>query len=73
MLGEHEGHQHFTIGQRRGVGVALGYPIYVVNKNADTNTITVGEKKDLAATGCVATEANWLLPMPPYEGPIQYL
>ncbi len=61
-LGEHEGHQHYTIGQRRGVGVALGYPIYVVDKNPETNTITVGEKEDLAAMGCVATEANWLLP-----------
>ena len=60
ILGEHEGHQLFTIGQRRGIGVALGHPIYVVNKDAATNTVTVGEKKDLQATGCFATEANWL-------------
>ncbi|MCZ6836528.1 MAG: tRNA 2-thiouridine(34) synthase MnmA [Planctomycetota bacterium] len=67
VLGEHEGHQHFTIGQRRGVGVALGYPIYVVHKDAKTNTITVGEKDDLKATSCIATEANWLVdePSPP--------
>jgi len=66
-LGEHEGHQHYTIGQRRGIGVALGHPIYVVNKDAATNTVTVGEKKDLQASGCVATETNWLLDEPTHH------
>lgn len=59
-LGTHDGHQHFTIGQRRGVGVALGYPIYVVEKNAAANTVTVGTREDLLAGGCVAGETNWL-------------
>jgi len=59
-IGTHEGHQHFTIGQRRGVGVALGYPIYVVEKNATDNTVTVGSRDDLLAGGCVAAETNWL-------------
>ncbi|MBT8485639.1 MAG: tRNA 2-thiouridine(34) synthase MnmA, partial [Phycisphaerae bacterium] len=63
-LGTHPGHQHFTIGQRRGVGVALGYPIYVVNKDPDSNTITVGGKDDLLATACTAAEANWLVEPP---------
>jgi len=61
VLGEHEGHQHFTIGQRRGMGVALGYPIYVVEKDAGTNTIVVGSREDLLAAGCTASEANWLV------------
>jgi tRNA-specific 2-thiouridylase len=60
-LGEHEGHQHFTIGQRRGIRVALGHPIYVLNKDARTNTITVGEKADLQAHGCRADQANWFI------------
>lgn len=60
-LGEHEGHQHFTIGQRRGVGVALGYPLYVVEKNAASNTVTVGPREELEFTGCTAGEANWLV------------
>ena len=59
-LGTHDGHQHFTIGQRRGVGVALGYPIYVVEKNAAANTVTVGPREDLLAGGCIAGETNWL-------------
>jgi len=61
VVGEHEGHQHFTIGQRRGVGVALGYPIYVVHKDPESNTVTVGEKSDLQSSGCIAGEANWLV------------
>jgi tRNA-specific 2-thiouridylase len=58
-VGEHPGHQHFTVGQRRGIGVALGHPIYVVSKDPESNTITVGEKDELLATGCAAGEANW--------------
>ena len=61
VLGEHAGHQHFTVGQRRGVGVALGYPIYVVDKDAQSNTITVGSKDQLFADGCLAGDANWFV------------
>ena len=64
VIGEHEGHQHFTVGQRRGVGVALGYPIYVVNKDAASNTVTVGKREELAASGCVADQVNWFGDMP---------
>ncbi len=59
-VGQHEGHHRFTIGQRRGVGVALGYPIYVVDKDPTTNTITIGGDEDLLTTACTASEANWL-------------
>ncbi len=59
IIGHHPGHQHFTIGQRRGIGVALGHPLYVVEKNADTNRITVGTKRSLQSIGCLAAEANW--------------
>jgi len=64
-IGEHAGHQHFTIGQRRGVGVALGYPIYVVDRDAQRNTITVGPREMLLAAGCTARETNWLVEAPP--------
>ena len=64
VLGQHEGHQHFTLGQRRGLGVAAGTPIYVVEKNPDTNTITVGAKDHLLSTGCTATQVNWHIDPP---------
>ena len=61
VLGTHEGHQHFTVGQRRGVGVAMGYPIYVVDKDARTNTVTVGTRDELRAEVCRARETNWFI------------
>jgi tRNA-specific 2-thiouridylase len=63
-VGTHAGHHRFTIGQRRGVGVALGYPIYVTHKDPASNTITVGTEADLMSGACVAGEANWLSPAP---------
>jgi len=63
-IGEHPGHQHFTIGQRRRIGVALGRPIYVVDKDPVSNTITVGDREDLLARGCLASQANWLVDPP---------
>lgn len=71
QVGEHTGHQHFTLGQRRGIGVALGYPIYVVDKDPATNTITVGSKDELQATGLTATQTNWLVNPPTTWTPCQ--
>ncbi len=64
-LGRHEGHQHFTIGQRKGVGLAFGYPIYVTHIDAAANTVTVGPKEDLMHRALVAREVNWLTATPP--------
>ena len=60
VVGKHEGHQHFTIGQRRGIGVALGYPIYVTHRDPLGNTITVGQKPDLLSQALEADQVNWL-------------
>ena len=60
VVGRHEGHQHFTIGQRKGVGVAFGRPIYVVGIDADSNRVTLGEKEMLRRGGLIAGEINWL-------------
>ncbi len=64
-IGRHPGHQHFTIGQRRGIGIAASVPLYVLNRDAKANTITVGPRERLSASGCVATEVNWLSPEHP--------
>ena len=50
VLGEHAGHHHFTIGQRRGLGVANGEPLYVLRRDARTNRVTVGRRDELATT-----------------------
>jgi len=63
-IGQHEGHQHFTIGQRKGVGVALGHPVYVVSKDVTANTITVGDREDLQVGGVTARDTNWLFDLP---------
>ena len=63
-IGEHPGHQHFTVGQRRRIGVALGHPIYVVSKDPVANTITVGDREELMACGCLASQVNWLVDPP---------
>ena len=50
VVGEHPGHHHFTVGQRRGLGVATGSPVYVVGTDAARNRVTVGDREDLART-----------------------
>ena len=64
ILGEHGGHQRFTIGQRKGVGVAVGEPLYVIDKDAGANTVTLGPREALAVKGLIAADANWLVDAP---------
>ena len=59
-LGTHEGHQHFTIGQRHGLRVALGYPIYVVNIDAEKNRVVVGDRDALLRPELMARNVNWI-------------
>lgn len=58
IVGEHEGYPFYTIGQRRGLDLALGKRVYVTDINPDTNVITIGEKKDLVSTTCRAKNVN---------------
>jgi tRNA-specific 2-thiouridylase len=48
VLGHHRGHHHFTVGQRRGIGVGAPEPLYVLATDATTNRITVGSHEELA-------------------------
>ena len=50
VVGEHAGHHHFTVGQRRGLGVATGEPVFVVGTDPELNRVTVGGRDDLART-----------------------
>ncbi len=58
IVGEHEGYPFYTVGQRRGLDLAMGKPVYVTDIDAETNTIKIGEKKDLISTTCRAKELN---------------
>ena len=60
VVGEHPGHQRFTIGQRKGVGVALGYPIYVTAIDSENNRVHLGPAEELLSQYLVAGEVNWL-------------
>ena len=60
VIGQHEGHQHFTIGQRRGTGVALGYPIYVVDIDPQQNRVTVGDRAATLRSSLIANGINLL-------------
>ncbi len=60
VVGHHEGHQHFTVGQRRGVGVAFGYPIYVQQIDAAGNRVMLGTKEELLSPALIADQSNWL-------------
>ena len=64
VLGEHNGVHRFTIGQRRGLGVAMGKPYYVVKIDAETNTITLGPKEEVMHRHLQATGVNWLIREP---------
>ncbi len=61
VLGTHDGVASFTIGQRRGLGIAAGHPLYVTRLNVLDNTAVVGPRDDLRSGGLVAEQINWLL------------
>ena len=68
FLGHHQGYWRFTIGQRRGLGVAFPEPLYVVRLDPRTNTVWAGTEQDLYADHLVARALNWVGPPP--KGPL---
>lgn len=60
VIGEHNGIIHYTVGQRKGLGVALGKPAYVINKNKDTNTVILGSEEDLYTDRLEAGDLNMI-------------
>ena len=61
-IGTHSGHQQFTIGQRKGLGIARGHRLYVLDINAGENRVMLGEKAELERTTLVARQVNLLDP-----------
>ena len=59
-IGEHNGAHFYTIGQRKGLGLALGAPVYVCGKDMEKNTVTVGPESELFKTTLIAGDFNWI-------------
>jgi len=59
-VGTHNGLANYTIGQRKGLGVASLVPLYVLGKNSGTNTLIVGTQDELGSRELTAREVNWL-------------
>jgi len=59
-LGEHNGLANYTIGQRKGLGVASPVPLYVLGKNAASNTLVVGTQEELGSRELSARDVNWM-------------
>ena len=60
VLGRHEGILHYTVGQRRGIGVAAGDPLYVVHLDADRARVIVGPREALETRKVYLRDINWL-------------
>ncbi|MBI3637131.1 MAG: tRNA 2-thiouridine(34) synthase MnmA [Candidatus Rokubacteria bacterium] len=67
VLGRHTGVANFTVGQKRGLGVATGRPLYVIDLDAVHNTVTVGEAPDLERTTLAAAQVNFVSGEVPVE------
>ena len=60
VLGTHRGVPAYTIGQRKGLGIAFGEPRFVIAKDAAANTVTVGKSERLFSNVLIAENANWI-------------
>lgn len=64
VMGTHHGAVRYTIGQRRGLGLALPEPVYVLDRNIQKNTVTVGPEKNLFRTTFRVSDLTWMRPEP---------
>lgn len=73
VLGQHSGIETFTIGQRKGLGIALGTPHFVIRIDPENFDVVLGLKEALQCPALTAQEANWLVkpPTEPFEGKAQ--
>jgi tRNA-uridine 2-sulfurtransferase len=65
IVGRHEGVHHFTVGQRKGLGLSTGIKLYVVGLDASDNSVTVGPREALERPGFTASGVNWIAGAPP--------
>ena len=63
VLGEHHGLYNYTVGQRKGLGVAVGAPLYVIELERERNRVVVGPNEELFGRRCLVREVNWMRPV----------
>jgi len=78
VLGEHRGIIHYTVGQRRGLGISAGEPLYVLAIDPDRNEVVIGSRSEVLGSELVAAEMNWIAEEKPtrpiaVEAKIRYL
>ena len=70
VLGRHKGIEHYTVGQRRGLGVAVNYPVYVHSIDAKNNLVVLAKEEDLYSDSLIADDFVWpggVEPSAPFE------
>lgn len=70
ILGSHKGIIHYTIGQRKGLGISAGRPLYVVSKDISSNTVSLGDESDLYSTSLIAEDVN-IISLPEITAPMK--
>ena len=70
VLGKHKGQIHYTIGQRRGLGISAPESLYVCGKSLDSNEVILGSKQDLMSNYCYINDIN-LIPWDYLDAPIK--
>jgi len=60
VLGMHEGIHHYTVGQRRGLGLSAGNPLYVLEIDSENDQVVVGEKSELSRKGFLVKDIHWI-------------
>ncbi|MBI9105045.1 MAG: tRNA 2-thiouridine(34) synthase MnmA [Spirochaetales bacterium] len=74
VLGQHKGIEHYTIGQRRGLGIGAGHPLYVLEIDTSSNRIILGLDEELASDGMIIGDISWGVvsqPALPYGGTVK--
>jgi len=59
-MGQHKGYPFYTIGQRKGLEIAMGHPVYVTAIHPDTNTVVLGDEVDLEQNDLLIGKMNWI-------------
>ncbi|HIT34113.1 MAG TPA: tRNA 2-thiouridine(34) synthase MnmA [Candidatus Faecousia intestinigallinarum] len=70
IIGRHRGAVAYTLGQRKGLGLAMGEPVYVCSKDMEKNTVTIGRNADLFRSELIAGDWNWF-PFPALTAPLR--